>query len=180
MQKQVTLPDGWHEVTLEKWMLLDSVRESGVEGAIKRIAIVSGLPYEDVRRLNSNSIDQMAEALAWMTKTPEPELRRELVIDGKTYDLVTDASKLEVGCFIDIESMVEDGADERLHVILACLYRDRNSPEYKGIDDDLAERMLELPITVVQGASRFFFLLAQAFTRITRTSLAIRERILTS
>lgn len=177
--KQITLPDSWSEVTLERWMLLDSVKESGVEGAIKRIAVVSGLTYEEVRRLNSASIDAMADALQWMTEPVRPELLREIEVRGKKYALVTDASKLEVGCFIDIEALIEDGAVDNLHNILACLYRDVQNPVYSGLDEELAEELLQLPVTVAQGASQFFFLLAQAFTQITKTSLEIRERMLT-
>lgn len=178
MAIEVTLPDGWREVTLEQWMTLGSIKESGTEGAIKRISVLSGLPVSDVMKLNVASIEAIASNLAWTTQEIVEDFKETIEIEGKRYVLQTDVSKLEVGCFIDIESLIEDGAEDNLHLIMSCLYRDEQDQSYKGINEELADKILKLPITVVQGTSRFFFLLAESCSRITETSLRIRERMM--
>lgn len=159
MNQTIQVPSGWHEITLLQWMNLVAIKGTDTSAIAERIAILSGLEISDVLRLESQSFERLALSLGWIGEPIPTEFKEELEIDGINYNLVTDVSTLELGCFIDIENFIEQSATDNLHLILACLYR--KDGKYDGPDFELAEKLLEQPITAINGASVFFSRIAK-------------------
>lgn len=181
-KKVITVPDGWHEVPINKYQEIhDIVTNNDIKDADKFIEIASILIDEDPENIKSYNIETFltfARLLDWTNESPSDAIYKPIIkIDDVEYGLIDRLTKLTVGEWMDLEHYIESPI-LNMHIIFAILYRpllvayndrDRIIENY---DANELERRAEIfkskmMIADVYGALVFFCRIAQNYMKIT-------------
>jgi len=123
------LPKHWDELSLKKYVRIMKVLESKEEKTeigktVSILRILSDVPEEDILRLSIKNINQLGKHLIKFLKTlPEDRLKHILKINGIEYGFHPKLSDITFGEWVDIDSLITEGANDNLHKIMAILYR---------------------------------------------------------
>jgi len=123
------LPKHWDELSLKKYVRIMKVLESKEEKTeigktVSILRILSDVPEEDILRLPVKNINQLGLHLTKFLKTlPNDELNHTLKIKGVEYGFHPKLSDITFGEWVDIDSLITEGANDNLHKIMAILYR---------------------------------------------------------
>lgn len=179
----VKAPKGWNEVTIKQLQELSEVDKTGVQGAVERLAILCDVDPEDLRKGDLNVLGQLAEQVLWAEHLPtEAGYKNRFELDGKKFGLIN-LDKVTLGEWVDLEQLINDGAQKNLHKILAILYREiyREEPtidliaiekydtEKSAVNANLFQNSLD--VQTVYGACLFFSLFGSGLALNTVSSL---------
>lgn len=177
-KKQLSVPDGWHEVTIEQFQEVASLTSEDVEKTIDTISIFLNEDPELIKKIDLDTLNKLISLLEWSNKLPDDAIYKPILdIDGEQYGLISKLEKLTIGEWFDLEHYVKDNAIQNIHFIMAILYRplitafndrDRIIDDY---DADLMPMRAELfksklKITDVYGTLVFFSLIEQEYMKI--------------
>lgn len=130
LDKEYNLPEGWHEVSVEKFERIIkhstflSEYKSQVLFSLEMIAIILDAPIEDIKRLNKESFEILVEKCLWTKGEIMPTPKDEIYIDDAVYIPIKDFNKLTMGDTVSIEVMIaESKPEEVLGNILPVLIR---------------------------------------------------------
>ncbi len=188
---KITLPDDWHEVSLEKYKELWQVYERETESyaAVRRsIEVLAGLAPGTLEHVEWGDLAKATEKIHWFLSEPDARtmqmpLQNIITHKNKQYGFIPDWSTLTVGEFADIETYMQDSTFKNLEHIMSILYRpialirhDCYEIELYKPDKKRAEEMLTLPMDVVMGALVFFCSIEKALAITTQQSLVKKEQ----
>jgi len=122
----ITLPTSWKEVNLETYMELISLNTEGLTSIdlfINQLAILSNEDPEELNKLPLTEVTNILNTIHWLNLLPQEIKENIVTIKGKEYGLIQSLSKITLGEWIDLESLIDEGINSNIHKILAILYR---------------------------------------------------------
>ena len=128
---KIHIPESLAEVNLASAMVFIKVMRvegiSDTEKAIQLIASMNDLDINDVRAIPLGQIHEIGSKLMnlFIESKEEPNLEDYLVfkIDGVEYGLEPNFDRIETGAYIDITDSILIDLDNKLHDLMATLYR---------------------------------------------------------
>jgi len=115
------MPNSWEEVTLKKYIEIQSVEEDGAKQLIAYISILSGCPLKTLLQVSLDSLSNFD--MSWLNKPMSEGVEMILVIDGKKYGLIKDMKKISLGEYVDLDYYTLGESHKNLHYILAIMMR---------------------------------------------------------
>lgn len=118
--KEYNLPEGWHEINLEKGEKLMkhfsilSEYKSQFQYAIELFAILLEAPIENLSKITKGSFDILAEKVKWSEGKIEPTGVKEWEIEGQKYMAIKDLNSLEMGDMVSIELQIANSQNWEL------------------------------------------------------------------
>jgi hypothetical protein len=122
--KEFSLPEGWHEVSVELFSKITehsgflSEYKSQTLFALEMLALLIGTEKETIMKLNKESFSKLAELCSWMNSDVKEGDKTEWVIDGEVWIALTDFNKLTMGEAISLELIL---SESKPHDILTNL-----------------------------------------------------------
>jgi hypothetical protein len=145
-----------------------------MEGKYQILHDLTGCPIEDLIRVPYNELKELFALLEVMLEkslVKDNGVVNKISFKGVNYGLV-DFDKITLGEFVDLDIIVNDpNADNRLHEVLAILYRPITKQRLFSFDvseyetDEYKERcqlFLDLPLKYAKSATAFFLSLELA------------------
>lgn len=167
------------EPTVELWNKLNLLKDlyEGNEFSLMLISVATGLPIEDIRKADWESVYETSHYLADYFLTHSEKFYKDFEFNGVKYGFI-DLENLTFGEFIDIDEFLnrpEVKRNTELNYLLALLYReigeDGKVVPYDATKvKDRSDLFRQLPIKYI-SAWRFFFHLENILRESTRSFL---------
>jgi hypothetical protein len=187
-KKTYNLIKSWKDVTLEKWIDLNSYKGyHNSKQAQETIARLSTIPKDLLRKLDVKDIAGILGKIADLQNKQDKKLSRIIEIDEVEYGFHPDLDSITLGEYADLETYIAEGTEKNLCEIMAILYRpvtEKKGELYKieSYDGDIkmrAEEMNKMRAEQVQSALVFFYLLVSVFIEITPSYLTQQMKEMT-
>lgn len=146
--KEYDMPDGWHEINIEKFEKLVkhfsilSEYKSQYQYAIELFSILMDAPVEEMSKITKGSFEILATKIEWTKQDIPPTGRRNFIIDGEEYMAVRNLDALEMGDVVSLELQINNSQNwELLTNMLPILVRkakkvQKSDGTYKTIPGD--------------------------------------------
>lgn len=169
MQKDIKLivPNSLHEIELGQYQTyLASIENLDAEKDTeeinrKLIETFCGLKPEQVNLLPLTSVESLLKVLSGAF-SEEFELIRHFELEGVKFGFIPKLDEMSLGEYIDLESTFGDW--EKMHKAMAILYRvvnfekgDKYTINSYETNEELAEAMKMMPLSVVMSCMVFFY-----------------------
>ena len=123
-KKEVNKYD-WYSISGEKyWQIIDILQadEDDITKQAELIATPDGISADEVLNMPIQDSAQKVQSLAFLNEFPLEEYRSltTQVMGGKTYDVITDMSKLTTAAFIDYQTYTKLSFRDAYDKILSC------------------------------------------------------------
>tara|TARA_R110000796_G_scaffold26329_1_gene73249 strand:+ start:462 stop:1115 length:654 start_codon:yes stop_codon:yes gene_type:complete len=173
----INVPTSWEAVTLRKYQaiteLFKEAEKKGVNLNNKtkelhdyhtECALISTLTdtgMDEVLNLNRNAHTSIMNELRFLQEPIDGKVKNRARVNKTWYHFEKNASKINGGQWVTIMHFLEDEEqiDANLHNLLACFTSRYKwfKPSYDGkIHNEVAEDMLDLPMTTVKPLTDFF------------------------
>jgi hypothetical protein len=124
---KITIPDSWKDITLSKYLALQSDLENYKDDEEAGIAFMlhhlCGINLEQIKSLSKESYNEVLSTLATFMGNTEYELQRFIQIDGIEYGIEPNLSNMTYGAFCDITKYDALAIDGNWAKIMSILYR---------------------------------------------------------
>jgi hypothetical protein len=179
MQKEIKLlvPNSLHEITLGQYQsYLASIENLDAEKDVeeinrKLIEEFCGLEPDQVNLLPLTSVESLLKVIS-AAFSEEFELIRHFEIEGVKFGFIPKLDDMSLGEYIDLESTF--GEWHKMHKAMAILYRVVNFEKGEKYtinsyetNEELAEAMKMMPLSVVMSCMVFFYRLGMELTQAT-------------
>jgi len=205
----LNIPTSWSDITLERFVALKEHEKMNgkmdyIDYSLGYISIVTGISLEELDYLTPIEYNTLLNELLGITKSEiKPLDNPTYVIDGQTYMLDSDISKISLGQYSDLDDILKEGdLWDVAHKITASFYRKANAPKESGIkakynklmkksipmdkyviEDYDYTRLLEtsevflykLPMDVVYSIVVFFLTIVKTLQKIIKDSSLLAE-----
>ena len=161
--EKITLPDGWHEVSIRTFQELSNIKtENGMNKIVDLISVLTDIDSEEIKTMSVEDFNLILPKIEWTSKQPTEEYKTNIVINDKEYFLVK-LNTLSVGEWIDLDSWVKDSI-ANIHKIFALLYRPANE-EYDTVKRVEREELFldKMIISDVYGTLLFFLAIGNQY-----------------
>ena len=123
-KKEVNKYD-WYSISGEKyWKIIDILQseDDDITKQAELIATIEGISVDEVLNMPIQESAKKVKSLAFLNEFPMKEYRslKTQVMDGKTYDVITDMSKLTTAAFIDYQTYTKLSFRDAYDKILSC------------------------------------------------------------
>ena len=123
-KKEVNKYD-WYSISGEKyWQIIDILQsdEDDITKQAELIATIEGISVDEVLNMPIQESAQKVKSLVFLNEFPMKEYRslKTQVMGGKTYDVITDMSKLTTAAFIDYQTYTKLSFRDAYDKILSC------------------------------------------------------------
>ena len=123
-KKEVNKYD-WYSISGEKyWQIIDILQseEDDITKQAELIATIEGISVDEVLNMPIQESAQKVKSLVFLNEFPMKEYRslKTQVMSGKTYDVITDMSKLTTAAFIDYQTYTKLSFRDAYDKILSC------------------------------------------------------------
>ena len=116
---KITIPDGWHQVSIKT---LQELHESK-DDLNERIAILANEDPESVKVWDLTSIEKVTELLKWIDELPKIEtLKKEIIIDEVKYVFNDKLSRLTGNDWLSLTILLQEPI-KNLHKIASFFYK---------------------------------------------------------
>ena len=166
---KIELPNSWEGVTIEQFQALQKIlAEKGDEYAtnVAIISIMSGVPVDEIETYALKTYAKCMRTLSFLSEQLVGEVQKAVEFGGLRYDVITDVYKLNGGQYITLMHLMKDPDKviDQLHEIMAVFlvpkkktwYGWKKQPYDSDKHKEVAEAMLQAPMTIVQPLSAFF------------------------
>jgi hypothetical protein len=163
---EYTLPDNWDEVTIGDFIKLFSFEREGlnsVELSVKIINVLTDIDEDLIMMMNVSDFERLAEVFSFTAKDLKPTNVSSIELEGETYYLKNDFSKLTMGEIISIETLLQSADGNLFKVMdkLLCIFLRKKKENgkleaFKGEFMDRTELFRNAPITKVYNVFSFF------------------------
>ena len=166
---KIELPNSWEGVTVEQFQALQKIlAEKGDEYPtnVAIISIMSGVPMDEIETYSLKTYAKCMQTLSFLTEQLVGEVQKVVEFGGVRYDVITDVYKLNGGQYITLMHLMKDPDKviDQLHEIMAVFLVPKKrtwygwkSQKYNADNHkEIAEAMLQAPMTIVQPLSAFF------------------------
>jgi hypothetical protein len=159
-EKEFELPEGWHEVNLDKFVKI--IEKNNLIGEYKSqilfgleiLGILIDADVVELKNLTKKSFDTLSDEIKWINEAPVGMDKDEFEIDGGVFRPLKDLNKLTMGDNISLELVIGQSNEATFIVnILPILLRkvkrikgeDGNYiEELEGFEDDKYEERKKL------------------------------------
>ena len=122
--KTFNLIKSWDDVTLDRWIELIKLEESGnTKEALETIKALSDIPSNLILKLALKDVAKIMERVTALQNEADSGLKRIIKVEGKEYGYHPDLSEITLGEWADLESLIEEGIQSSLPEVMAILYR---------------------------------------------------------
>ena len=123
-KKEVNKYD-WYSISGEKyWQIIDILQseDDDITKQAELVATIEGISVDEVLNMPIQESAKKVKSLAFLNEFPMKEYHslKTLVMDGKTYDVITDMSKLTTAAFIDYQTYTKLSFRDAYDKILSC------------------------------------------------------------
>ena len=123
-KKEVNKYD-WYSISGEKyWQIIDILQseDDDITKQAELIATIEGISVDEVLNMPIQESAQKVKSLVFLNEFPMKEYRslKTQVMGGKTYDVITDMSKLPTAAFIDYQTYTKLPFRDAYDKILSC------------------------------------------------------------
>jgi hypothetical protein len=159
---KIELPNSWEGVTIEQFQALQKIlAENGDEYAtnVAIISIMSGVPVDEIETYSLKTYAKCIEQLLG-------QVQKVVEFGGLRYNVITDVYKLNGGQYITLMHLMKDPDKviDQLNEIMAVFlvpkkktwWGWKKQPYDSEKHKEVAEAMLQAPMTIVQPLSAFF------------------------
>ena len=167
---KIELPNSWEGVTIEQFQALQKIlAEKGDEYAtnVAIISIMSGVPTDEIETYALKTYAKCMRTLSFLSEQLLGQVQKVVEFGGLRYDVITDVYNLNGGQYITLMHLMKDPDKviDQLHEIMAVFlvpkkktwYGWKKQPYNAEKHKEVAEAMLQAPMTIVQPLSAFFF-----------------------
>lgn len=176
------------EITLRKYLELQNyIGEETQENKFAIVSVVTSCPVEELRKLSFADWTLVYnECIFHVTfHTTTENIKPLITFEGVEYSL-PEVNDITIGEYIDLDLILQNKTDQRLHEIAAILYRPVVSKK-KGIIEvepydsktakARAESFMDLPISAIKSANAFFLHSAKSLQKNLLDSLNLPKMI---
>lgn len=166
---KIELPNSWEGVTIEQFQALQKIlAEKGDEYAtnVAIISIMSGVPVDEIETYALKTYAKCMHTLSFLSEQLLGQVQKVVEFGGLRYDVITDVYKLNGGQYITLMHLMKDPDKviDHLNEIMAVFlvpkkktwYGWKKQPYDSEKHKEVAEAMLQAPMTIVQPLSAFF------------------------
>ena len=164
--REFNLPENWDEVTIGDFVKLFSFEREGlnsVELSVKIINVLTDINENLIMMMDVKDFEKLAEVFAFTSKELKPINVESIELEGETYYLKNDFSKLTMGEVISIETILQSADGNLFKVMdkLLCIFlrkkKDNGNLEaFKGEFMDRVNLFRKAPISKVYNIFSFF------------------------
>lgn len=161
-KKEVNKYD-WYSISGEKyWQIIDILQsdEDDITKQAELIATIEGISVDEVLNMPIQESAQKVKSLVFLNEFPMKEYRslKTQVMEGKTYDVITDMSKLTTAAFIDYQTYTKLSFRDAYDKILSCFIIPVGFTYNDGYDVAEVQKVIRenLSWPEVQAALHFF------------------------
>ena len=184
---EITIPTSWGDITLRKWLELQTDLESYKDNEEAQTASLfwhlCGIPADKTRLLPKASYTSIKGKLDAIPTPNSLELQRLVTIGGVEYGFEPNLGEIAYGAYADLTQYESAGIDKNWGKIMSILYRpvtkkmgDMYSIEtYSGVADDTI--WLDAGMDIHYGAMFFFLHTSMDLYKDTLNSMTNREEI---
>jgi hypothetical protein len=166
---KIELPNSWEGVTIEQFQALQKIlQEKGDEYAtnVAIISIMSGVPVDEIETYSLKTYAKCMRTLSFLSEQLLGQVQKVVEFGGLRYDVITDVYKLNGGQYITLMHLMKDPDKviDQLNEIMAVFlvpkkkvwWGWKKQPYDSEKHKEVAEAMLQAPMTIVQPLSAFF------------------------
>jgi hypothetical protein len=164
--KEFNLPQSWDEVTIGDFVKLFSFEREGlnsVELSVKIINVLTDIDENLIMMMDVKDFEKLAEVFAFTSKELKPTNVESVELEGETYYLKNDFSKLTMGEVISIETILQSADGNLFKVMdkLLCIFLRKKKENgkleaFKGEFMDRVNLFRNAPISKVYNIFSFF------------------------
>ena len=175
-QIKITIPQGWDEVTIERFQMLQTLKdvkeyESQLTYMIDVISILADVDVSYISGINMENLNLIANDMGWLQEDIKSDKKEVITVDGVEYKWKGKFNELTVGEMISIEQVIdleELSYNMSFDVIMAILLRkikeDGTLEEFDAKSFEvMREKFSKLMITEIYGMIVFFSLGVKSF-----------------
>ena len=167
---KIEIPKDWTQVTLKQFQAIQAMLKD--EGDVYQkntelISILSGKDIKEVEKIALKGYTEILKVLEFINEPIENKLTNTFKLNGKKYRVISDIYKLNGGQYITLQHLLKDSDSviNNLHQIMAVFaipyerkwYGWKRGKYNSDQHEEIAEEMLQLPISIAQPLSTFFF-----------------------
>jgi hypothetical protein len=166
---KIELPNSWEGVTIEQFQALQKIlAEKGDEYAtnVAIISIMSGVPVDEIETYSLKTYAKCMRTLSFLSEQLLGQVQKVVEFRGLRYGVITDVYNLNGGQYITLMHLMKDPDKviDQLHEIMAVFlvpkkktwWGWKKQPYDSEKHKEVAEAMLQAPMTIVQPLSAFF------------------------
>ena len=166
--KTYQLPEQWLDITIGKLQELTNIDENldEIDKTLQIINVLSGIPTEDLLELPFTQYKKLTEIIEFVKSEITDELFKSFTFDGIEYIFQCELNEMSTGEYIDLDSLIKDNDPDNLHLLMAIMYRPKDS---KYDSKEVRKRSLifqeNMPVAYVIGAQVFFQVFDQTLSQ---------------
>jgi len=166
---KIELPNSWEGVSIKQFQALQKIlAEKGDEYAtnVAIISIMSGVPVDEIETYSLKTYAKCMRTLSFLSEQLLGQVQKVVEFGGLRYDVITDVYNLNGGQYITLMHLMKDPDKviDHLNEIMAVFlvpkkktwYGWKKQPYNSEKHKEVAEAMLQAPMTIVQPLSAFF------------------------
>ena len=171
-KKEVNKYD-WYSISGEKyWQIIDILQsdEDDITKQAELVATIEGISVDEVLNMPIQESAQKVKSLAFLNEFPMKEYHslKTQVMGGKTYDVITDMSKLTTAAFIDYQTYTKLSFRDAYDKILSCFIIPAGFTYNDGYDVAEVQKVIRKNLSWPEVQSMLHFFLkryAKSFMR---------------
>lgn len=164
MKDTIELKKSWREVSIEDYYKIKEILEddilSGTEKDIAILAILAGVPEDDIWSINVNMLRDLLAKCKWVNEFSLREVNfKHLTIDNRKFDITVDLTSFTVAQYVDFQSLWKDTPrKDYIGALLCCFILPHGKRYNEGYDiRELADFLYKkLDIMTCQELLSFF------------------------
>lgn len=162
---KVNLPENHSDITLAQYLDYQALKKredlTNREFDKRKVMIFVDIDYRDVEKIEITDYKELTKLIDTAIET-DAEFVKRFTLDGVEYGFTPNLDEMQAKEFFDLKMYGEE--DENLHKLMAILFRPVTGEDafgnyaiepYRGTHHT-AEKMREMPMSIVFGAIFFF------------------------
>lgn len=172
-QYKITLPKSWSEVSISAFEELQAFlktlkKDDNVyKTNIRMFSILSGVPYETLKNMDTNSYNECSKTLSFMNEPPKLYApKTTYMLDNKPYKAYLGPAQWTAAQFIDFKTVASnDSLNHKTSRIIACFMSPEDCSYGYGYDpEELVNTIAEhMSVEEALSLSNFFTIEFRAF-----------------
>ena len=119
---KIAIPESWDEITLEKFIQLQSLYQEENKPTIKEIiSVLSEIPLNELNQYPAIIIEKIADKIDYLKDNISNDILNYIDIDGERYT-INHMEELKFGEYVDVQTVL-DGDRNNFPAILGILCR---------------------------------------------------------
>lgn len=175
--------DSYDKLTIAKYKELTELQtDNEIDTVIEILSILTDISSEEISTLPIPEFKALVKKISFLKEKPNVPKRipNSITINGKKYDIDTDAKNMSVGQYIDYKDYIkdQDSMIDNLNYILSVFLIPHGHKYNDGYNlDEVAEEIdKNLSITMALAISNFFFRKSEKFINAFLTYLLWKMR----